>query len=434
MVADFILTLLARLARAGANVVIVAYVARLVSKESLGGYFLSFSISTPLTFLLLLGVGLATVRAVAQAGDLRGSMVGNIVMSAHAAVAIASFLLLLVIVPLLQFAMPALTSSQVLLSCFIGFVGAMQNLQSDCFRAVHLYKQSSIYANTLPSLAPLILLVFVYYLDVKVDLSTLLEIYLLGSVASLFISTLVLYQNIDFSIQHNSFICVLKEARMLIKSGAGNLASLSIGVILPSISLYLCALWFGAEESASLGLAQRILFFISLPLWLVSTVLPPKVSALIHAEKYDELRKSLNGFSALIVTSSFAIVLLVTWYAEPLITIVAGANDSLAVSLVRILSWFALLYATFAVALSAVMVSKKNTGLYFSFGVALTMFSITVYPLTVAYGVMGIAIAQSIATLANAAVGQVILKRNTGIWVWPNFASAWHMRGGGGRK
>lgn len=427
MILDIVLTLFARAFKALANIAVIALVARILGRVDLGGYFYSYGLSTPLSFLLPLGVGVAVIKFVAKSrvGREEGNTPYQIIFSANLVVLLFSLLVSAAVFLVCYFIeLSALSHLQLAQTCLIGVVAGMLNLQSDCFRSIGLYKESSLYSNSIPSALTLGFLFIVWALDSYLNLDLVLWICLAALFVAWVVSTLVLFRGMSGSVNRPSVRAAIRIALPLFSNGTGNLAGSAVGVFLPSLALIFCGEYFGSEEAAELGLAQRVLFFVTLPLWIASTVLPPKVSGLLYGGRLDELRRLLGAFSAGIGVISLLISIAITGFATEILSLVAGGTFPTAEKILMILSWASSFYAVFGVSISVVMVSRSNQALYFSLFLSVVVFFIGALGTRDALGVIGVACAQSVALLSHAFYSNYVLNKTIGVLVYPDFSAA----------
>lgn len=426
MIFDIVLTLLARAFKALANIVVIALVARLLGREDLGGYFYSFSIANPLSFLMPLGAGVAVIRFVAHDNSFKSSRTPfQVIFSANIGVTILS-LIVGGVAYFIFFLSGAkiLSALQMVQTCVVGIVMGLLALQSDCFRSIGRFKESSFYSNSLPSILALVFFGICWVAGLTINLDIVLWITIAGSAFALVVSSFVMFKAVGGSWSLINFSDVFKESLALFKVGSGNLAGSALGVFLPSIALVLCGQYFGSSEAAELGLAQRVLFFVTLPLWIASTVLPPKISKLFYENNFLDLKKLLNLFSAAIGTVSIGIAALISMFSHELLLVVAGSEFPLAEKILQVLVWASAFYGVFGVCISVVMVSSSNRSLFLSLPLSLAVFYAAAFLLKDVVGVLGIAIAQSLAMLAHSAFSLYVLYRITNILVFPDFPLA----------
>lgn len=423
MFIDILLTFFARAFKALANVFVIALVARILGRDELGLYFLSFGLSNPLSFLMPFGVGASVIRFVAgHGGDKKGA--ANVICTANVGVLLFSLLVFVFVYSFVQvFGGVSLSRFDLLLTLTIAVLMGVLNLQGDCFRSLGEYKDSSFYSGSLPSAVVLIVFIFLWILDIRLDLSDVLAITCLGYFFAVCASSSVLLKRLDLGVSA-VFACVeYGKIFRYFKAGAGSLAGASVGVFLPSIALLTCGILYSNSEVAEFGLAQRVLFFVTLPLWIASTVLPARASRLLQENKIDALRSLAAVFSAGIGLVSLLVAIAVSLFGSELLGAIGGGDFPLAAKIFKVLAWMSALYSVYGVSISIVMVSRYSSDLIWSLVFALIAFAVVLFALKATLGVVGLAIAQAAAMLANALYAWTVLRRRLGVAIQPDLKS-----------
>lgn len=422
MLLDIFLTLFARAFKALANIFVIGFVARLLGKSELGGYFLSFGLSNPLSFLIPFGVGAAVIRfAVADGQAEVGEQARRVLCTANLAVMLFSIVVCAATyLALSAFEVVNLSRLEILLTLVIAGLMGVLNLQGDSFRALGNYKESSLYSGTLPSAVVLVLFAAAWVSNVSLGLPEVLIVSLVGYLVAVLCSTYVLVRRLKLNVFSAFSYFESKAVIKYFKAGAGSLAGASVGVFLPSLALLVCGALYSSSDVAEFGLAQRVLFFVTLPLWIASTVLPARASKFLQIGDLVSLQSLSGVFSAGIGIVSILVAVAVTFLGGKLLTLIGGAEYPLAAEMFNILAWSSAVYSVFGVAISIVMVSPYSSELFKSLGLALASFVLSVFVLGLYFGAIAVAIAQAVAMLVNAFYAWYVLKVRLNLLVRPD--------------
>ncbi|KAB2839850.1 MAG: oligosaccharide flippase family protein, partial [Burkholderiales bacterium] len=324
----------------GSSLAINAMLARMLSPEDLGQYFLIASLVYFLAICAQLGLNQTVVRLVAGSlasgtpGRARATVyrAGMIVLFGSVIVAGAYYLFLGRFLGKSLFSAPALHTIAATMSLLIGFT-AFQTLVAETFRGLHNIKLAVLLDGVLAN----------------VILACAL------GVLSLAVFDLSLAQTVSLQV-FSTVLCLLLGGWLLISvadefRGEGTVStrqilSISLPVFIVNLlteAMTNCNLWIvGAMLStidvALFGAAWKLVMLIAVPLALVTMTVQPVIAELHARSEKDTLERAIRGVATVAAAPAVVVLLVFTFAGDRVLSLVYGESYASADVVLAILS------------------------------------------------------------------------------------------------
>ena len=310
--------------------------ARLLSPQDLGIFFLVFSVVSFFAVLGSLGLNTAIVRFLAENLGLNRpegarATAKKILLAGtlgSSAVGVAYFLFG---VPVLAtaFGAPALEAVAGLTAGWI-LVLTLQNLFAEAFRGLHDIRLAAIFGRSAAgfgSLASAVLLVLVlamlWALDRRVDLRTVILVAVLTGVAAAALAGWLFRGKLRALPNGGSLRDAPALGGVLRLAGPLLVADLTLFVLLQA-DLWILGVFLPQDEVALYGAAARLVTFVLMPLLIVNAVLPPVIAEKYAQGKTRELQQTLRVTATLAGIPAAFVLFGFVFFGEQILTVVFG--------------------------------------------------------------------------------------------------------------
>lgn len=378
---DAIITFLARIWRAASNFIVLAILARVLTKNGLDEYLYCASIFVTASYLVPLGLGVGVIKNsnIGALGVFEAIKKSNIMHF----FSIQFFCIVYVLV--YGFLAKPIDSFSIVLCVFNGGLIGVINSYSDYFRALGLYKEASFYCGTVPSIVTLVTAVAIFYNKIS-NINGILIFSIIGQASSLFFAVYILYK---YKVIKNNSESLHVGYKKIISGGVSSMAASVVGIFVPSIAIAVAVEKFGASSATELGVAHRILFFVTLPMWISNTIMPKRIIDALSG-KSD---KGKDFFSKVILVNfcmSSLMMVALFFTSDFLVEIISGRTDLHgASSLLRDLSVGYFLYGVFGAYMSAAAVVVGARYMMYSSIISMLFFFVSL-ELLIFLGVNGV--------------------------------------------
>jgi O-antigen/teichoic acid export membrane protein len=409
-----------RMAGAVLGIALNALLARLLTRDAMGGYFIAMSMVTLGSTVACLGLNrtvvkmVASGRAAGRPGEARAAVRLTFVIGTVSSLLVASVLAL---GPGRALATDVFDSQLVadVMPFVAGWVVAVtfQVLVAETFRGFKRFWSATLFSGLLADVFAVAVFGMLWLTDAQPGLSTalLLLLALTGTstlVGGFFLSGLTRRLNGPGDAHTRD---VLRISMPLL------VVSLSSFVVGTGVDLWVVASFEPLDQVALYGAAAKLMFLVSLPFSIVSQVVPPIIAQLHTQERRSELEHALRSTATLAGIPAAAVLIVFMAAGGWILALVYGSD-------------FYRDAATVLTILGAARLFAVYTG---SCGVALTMtghqtvmMRITLVSATLAivlelalvqpFGIVGVAVATCIAQVAQNLFQLVSTKRHIGIW------------------
>ncbi|MGV7224867.1 MAG: oligosaccharide flippase family protein, partial [Nitrospinales bacterium] len=274
-----------------------ALLARLLTPESLGAYFLIFSLVTISVSIAQFGLNLAVVRFVAESlvkGQL--SRAGKSVKIVFIYGAIGAVIVAFVLISGVGDWLAMEVFNSVLIKSVIGFaalwivVMTFQNLSAETFRGFNDIRFATIFGGLLTGVLSALLFTSLWIF--KPD-SSLIQIILLSITAGIINALIALF---FLRLRYNKIKGrdnSLTGKEVLVVAWPLWLSSLTI-LVLAQVDLWILGIFISQQDVAVYGAVVRMVILISMPLLIVNAVIPPIITEMHATGNKKQLEKTLR--------------------------------------------------------------------------------------------------------------------------------------------
>lgn len=297
-----------------------ALIARMITAEEMGAYFLLFSVISVGVLMASLGMQVATVRLVAQAmaKGLPGIARATVVMVLR--IGIASAVLITVAIGVggdvfayHVFNVPEIADVKWFAAVFT-FNLVLLNLMAESFRGFHAFGLAAIFSNnTITNVSMVVLLTASMFIYADADLKLVLTNSVISSVLGVALAAFVMRRR----------LAALGDATQVTVKSVLNvsLPLMMSGVtlfVLTQADLWIIGMFASSQDVAVYGAAIRMSQLIFMPLLIGNTMLAPFIAELYTQGESAKLENVIRSVSTISV--AFALVML---------TIFVVAGDSI---------------------------------------------------------------------------------------------------------
>lgn len=410
--------LLAKFVGVGGVLVVNALLARMLSPEEMGAYFVTVSIVMFLAILASFGLRQTVVRLVAESiaqelpGKARKTMItafciagaGSIVVSGSYFIFLGDWLASDI------FKIPVIMTATGIITFWIVIL-TFQTPVSEVFRGLNDIRSAVFLDGTLASGLLALLLVVLYIQNIDLNYSSAVMISMLAAGVSLTLGIVLFWH------------------RRSIFNGRGDISSKEVVIIsaplfvtnvsnyiINQFSLWIVAAYLPASDVALYGAAWRLVNLIALPLLLMNMTVNPVIAGMNASNQKTSLQNALRGTATLAAIPALIALLGYMIFGAEILTIVFGKTYADASQVLLILSigmlanvWTGSCGQVLAMTghQRELMLVSVVTGL---FSVALTIFSVT------KLGLIGVALSVATGRIVLNIVSWLMVWRLTGLW------------------
>jgi O-antigen/teichoic acid export membrane protein len=310
---------------AATGLAINAVIARIISPDELGAYFLVVSIATLATSFALMGMHVAVVRLIAEAmaGGLPGKGRAAVTTALRLCVTSALAVGMLVgtggeFIAKHVFASDAMAKVMWLVAIWVAGLTII-NLLAESFRGFHDYGFATMFSGVISNIVIVTLLTGILIWYRNTDLPTILTVSISASAVSIFLAGYFMRQ---------------KFARLgeTVNIRAREMMGIGLPLMVTGLTIFVLTqadLWvigiFGSEEQvATFGTAARLGQLVFIPLLISNTVLPPFISEMYSQGKAKELEKVIRAMSTIAAIPAVVVLMAFIFYSDSILSLVYG--------------------------------------------------------------------------------------------------------------
>lgn len=408
----------AKICGMGSSLVVNAVLARMLTADEMGVYFLTVSVTMFAAIVASFGLRQTVVRLIAESlaqglpGRARVTLVIVFTIAGIGAALVASSYYLGINDWLSRtvFQMPLLVASAGLTALWI-VVLTFQTPVAETFRGLHDIRLAvfldGILANTLLAGIVIVLLLLGYRLDYE---TAILASVTTAAISLLFgLTQLWRRRNVfagEGSIQTREVMGI--SAPMFVT----NLANYGIN----QFSLWVVAAYLAAEDVALYGAAWRLVSLLALPLMLMNMTVNPVIAELNATSNKHALQDALRGTATLSALPTLAVLILYVLYGGDLLAAVFGAPYHDAYPVLWILC-IGMAANAWTGSCAQVLAITGHQRLLMNMTLATGVLAVTLAVLGVRYmGVAGVAWAVTTGRIAYNIIGWWLVYKATGLW------------------
>jgi O-antigen/teichoic acid export membrane protein len=406
--------------------------ARLLTKQEFGVYFLAFSIISLGAVIGSLGLPKTVLRFVAenmtlgQPGRARRAIYTALGLGVLGALCISLAYLCIVgdLVSRYLFHSSALVAIIGLTAGWMA-ISAMQEIMAETFRGFHDIRMATLFGGLATGgksaglIMRIMLLACLALLGLMSGWDTDLRTVMLASIgsgaASSLLAALFLHKRIS-SLGTQGMENPIRAGDELRDAFPILIISLTSFILLSAADLWILGIFRSDAEVAVYGAASRLVALIAMPLLLTNLVLPPIIAEMYAQGRTAELEGTLRSFSTLSGVPSLLVLIVFMLLGGPILGVVYGSGYQSAAMVLVLLS-AGKLAAVWAGSCGAVLQFTGHQGSMLRVNLLTSpLFIIGALLVVRDYGPIGIAsMTAAITVLQNAAL-VLVAKRKTGIW------------------
>jgi O-antigen/teichoic acid export membrane protein len=401
------------------GLVVSGLLARLLTHDGFGAYFLVFSLATFGSELAVVGMDRAVVRMVAaglgtgQPGQARAAArhaftfgaIGSLVMAAVMVVGLGGFLARNV------YHSPLVSGTVVFAAGWL-IAMAMQTLVAETFRGLQRFWLASVFSGLSVSALSVVVFGCLWLMHAHPTLAQVVLLTIGATSLSLLVGGIVLGRHVS-RLGHEGGLA----GREMLSIGwpllVTNVLTFMVGT---GVDIWILAAFVPRSDVALYGAASKLVFFVATPFIIVSQVVPPVISELYAQGRKQELERSLREVATLAGIPAALVLLAFLLFGAPIMGFVYGGFFRQGATALAILS-LARLYA---------VVTGNSGALLMMTGYQKTMMRITaisaVYAVGIElvlaprFGMVGVAVGTSTAQVLQNTLQLLLGKLRVGIW------------------
>jgi O-antigen/teichoic acid export membrane protein len=422
-----------------AGLISSALLARLLTPQALGTYFLAYSILNVGTLLGALGLTGTVVRLVAQGMGLnlfeRVRRVISVVLGVGTLGALGVGLAYLLFGDDLAnavFHAPALAAITGLLAGWL-MVSTLQSLLGETFRGFHDIRLASILGSQpgggTTGVATLALLtaslLVLWLINGRATLATVVLLAICSSAVNTLVAGWLLHRRVTKLPPQ-----ALDEGR---KADTKKVLREALSISLPLLIVALLmmintqgAVWtIGAflpqRELALYGAANRLVSLVTMPLAIVTAITPPLIAEMYYQGSREDLEHALRNTATLTGIPAFLASMVCIFFASPILGLVYGTYYREGAVVLALLS-----IGLFTIVLSGnsgiVLAYTGHQKMLMVITIAVSTATLIAMLATVEpYGIVGVAMSRTAGIVLQNGIVLLVVKRKTGMWTHVGF-------------
>lgn len=402
---------------AGGGLVANAMIARLLSPQEVGAYFLLVSFVTAAVLVAQFGLQRGVVRLVAQTlardppGDVSGIIRSVLRFGLGVSLIVAFGILLGGRAVATQLFHSPLLSSVMWLGAIWVVLRTLLTLHAEAFRGLH-HIPLAVTFNGLTSNLVLILLLSVYlWCSCQVDLTSIV---LTGGFATLTsLAAAAVLMRRELGVLGPTMTVPLGH---LARVGAPLLVTSLTVFIFSQADLWVVGAFRPASDVAMYGAATRLVQLVATPLMIVNAVLPPVISDLHKRGQRVQLEKTLRGMATIAGIPAIVTLVIIVFAASRILGLVYGGYYQGAAEILILVSAGQLVNVWAGSGILLLMMTDHQTPL-----MKLTaLFAVLLVGADILavrnYGTVGVAATSGIVMALQSLSVLILAKRTTGLW------------------
>jgi O-antigen/teichoic acid export membrane protein len=406
--------------------------ARLLTKQEFGVYFLAFSIISLGAVIGSLGLPKTVLRFVAenmtlgQPGRARRAIYTALGLGVLGALCVSLAYLFIVgdLVSRYLFGSSALVAVIGLTAGWMA-ISTMQEIMAETFRGFHDIRMATLFGGLATGgksaglIMRIMLLACLALLGLMSGWDTGLRSVMLASIgsgaASSLLAALFLHKRIS-SLGTQGMENPISAGDELRDAFPILIITLTSFILLSAADLWILAIFRSDAEVAVYGAASRLVALIAMPLLLTNLVLPPIIAEMYAQGRTAELEGTLRSFSTLSGVPSLLVLIVFMLLGGPILGVVYGSGYQSAAMVLVLLS-AGKLAAVWAGSCGAVLQFTGHQGSMLRVNLLTSpLFIIGALLVVRDYGPVGIASMTAAVTVLQNAALVLVAKRKTGIW------------------
>lgn len=415
-----------RMASIVLGVAVNALLARLLSRDELGGYFVATSIMSIGSTIACLGLNKTIVRMIASSLALNKPGRAGDAMRITFAVGTSSGLLIAVFlilgpgraIALHQFNSPIVADAMPYVA---GWLAAMtlQLLVAETFRGFKRFISATLFSGLIVDIFSVAIFGMLWVRDESTSLTQVLLILLSLTAVTSLIGMIRLLSKLP-RLRGRGVIGVGEMMRVSLPLLVVGLSSFFVGT---GVDLWVVARFQPLDQVALYGAAAKLMFVVSTPLIIVSQVVPPIIAQLYSQNRRDELEHALRATATLAGIPAAAALLMLMAAGGWVLELVYGSGFYSQAWLVLVILGCSRLFAVYTGSCGVALTMTGHQTLMMRITLVTAMISLALeLAFVVPFGIVGVAVATLIAQILQNLAQLIATHRTIGIWTHAEFS------------
>jgi len=415
--------LVGRVSLAVLGIVVNGLLARLLSPEELGIYFISLTIAMTVAAIAPMGMNHSVVRLVSE------GIANNQPLNARNAIVLSVLLTFLVsvVIGLMFVGGPgAWLADTIFSSVYLGHITyllagwlilrAMQDVLAECFRGYHAIGKSVLFGGGITTLVYAVILSFFKITAVNITVSEAVFYIVIALLINLIFALVIIYKDL-FKGVSTTLISIQKSAVFAnLKISIPMWGSATFFIILSQLDLWVLGMFRSEEEVALYGAALKLVMLVGMPLMIINAVVPPIIAELNSTKQYAALEKTLRSAASLAAIPAIAASLMFVLYGENILQIVYGEYYAAADTILMILCAGQFVAVWGGACGYALNMSGFQKNLLQIMGASLLMSALLVVPAAIYHGAIGVAFVTVLWQIFLHVSVLLMAKKKIGVW------------------
>lgn len=404
-----------------------ALLARLLSPEEMGDYFLTFSLVGFSAIVAQSGLGYTIVRLVAE--SMASGDYGRARQSIIRVFQILSVSVLVVVLVLI-FGGGGFVAEQVFHSSLMGaivhiaalwvVVQVFQSVNAEIFRGFHDIRLATIFGGLSTSLITVLMFLVLWVFRGHSDLREAVIVSVVAGLSTVLLSGVFLGRRYRRLASEGGEVAL---SEVLIISWPLWVTSLTL-FVLTQADLWVLGLFRDQDEVALYGVAMRMVVLILMPLTIVNAVIQPIISDMYSTGKLSQLEKIMRASGTLVAIPAFVVLGLLVMFGDTILGYFFGEYYRGA-SLVLIILGVGQFVNVWAGSCGLALMLTGNQMLMMKLSMVTGLLTIAGSLLLVGrYGSTGIAVASSTGLVLQNVLMVMAVKRKLNIWTHADYKYA----------
>ena len=394
--------------------------ARLLTPEEMGAYFLTFSLVSVAAMIAQLGLSQTVVRLVAESigtGQpgraaaairivFRFGAIGSLLMAGFLALGIGAWIARVVFDS-------AIMAGVILLASLWVVVMTCQNLLAESFRGFHDIRLATIFGGLVTSVLSALLFGVLWVWQGRASLSQVIVLALVAGGTSALVAGVLLHRRVKpLQGQDSSTL----QGKDVLRIAWPLLVTNLLLFALTGSDLWILGAFRSHEEVAIYGAAKRLVLLVSMSLFIVNAVVPPLIAEMYAQGKKRELERALRITATIAGIPAFGVVLVFILFSGPILGLVYGDFYRAGSTVLMLLSFGQLINVwAGSCGLTLIMTGHQATLMWVT---ALCGFVAVCGSLLLVqrYGPVGVAGAAAFAMVLQNVLMLLAARKRTGLW------------------
>ena len=394
--------------------------ARLLTPEEMGAYFLTFSLVSVAAMIAQLGLSQTVVRLVAESVStgqprraaaairivFRFGAIGSLLIAGFLALGIGAWIARVVFDSVIM-------AGVILFASLWVVVMTCQNLLAESFRGFHDIRLATIFGGLVTSVLSTLLFGVLWAWQGRGSLSQVIVLSLVAGSTSALVAGVLLHRRIKpLQGQDSSTL----YGRDVLRIAWPLLVTNFLVFALTESDLWILGVFRSQEEVAIYGAARRLVLLVTVSLFIVNAVVPPLIAEMYAHGKKRELEQILRITATIAGIPAFGIVLVFILFSGPILGLVYGEFYRAGSSVLMLLSLGQLINVwAGSCGLTLIMTGHQATLMWVTALCGLVAVCGSLL-LVQRYGPVGVAGAAAFAMALQNVLMLLAAKKKTGIW------------------